>query len=185
MTEVNFLVDHEVREEFVITHDMGDAIPPPNEKFCILEWNSKTGGEGAREKTVMFHPGWEVREFMRDEYWVAVKMHTEFAGVCKAHNVTLPNDLLIIGPGDEPDDRVVIGFGSYGSEDPAHRAFIDCTIREAEWEMGDMKGPLPLIAMDMSEVPDEALAELRRRTGAKGMMGVVVGEVPMTRRVFS
>jgi hypothetical protein len=90
MTFVDFQVDHEVREDTMITHDMGDAIPPANDKLIILEWQSKTGGEGASEKTVMLHPGWEVREFMRDEYWIAKKMHTEFARVCKASGVALP-----------------------------------------------------------------------------------------------
>jgi hypothetical protein len=143
----------------MITHDMGDAIPPANKTPQIVEWTSKRPGEPPTSKTLMVPAGMAVREGLRSEYWCSLKVHREFAAVCEANNVVLPAGFMIIAS-DE-----LIGWGSYASDDAHERAFIDCMIREAEWEFRG-RGKLPMIGMDLSAIPDEQQIALARRTGA-------------------
>lgn len=108
-----------------ITHNMGDAIPPTNDKVCILEWQSRLKGEKELTgKTVVLPRGFAVAKMLRDEYWVAHKMHTEFTTLCKANGASLPKAMFII-VGEE-----LVGFGDYPSDDPHIRAFADCIVRE-------------------------------------------------------
>jgi hypothetical protein len=97
----------------MIKHDMGDAIPPTNKQLWIVEWMSKRPGEEPTSKTIMVPAGMPVSENLRDEYRCALKMHNEFAAVCKRNGVALPT-LFMIVPSNEliglsciPDDQQV------------------------------------------------------------------------------
>jgi hypothetical protein len=148
----------------MIKHDMGDAIPPTNKQLWIVEWMSKRPGEEATSKTIMVPAGMPVSENLRDEYWCALKMHNEFAAVCKRNSVALPTLFMIVTSNE------LIGYGTYASEDAHDRAFIDCMIREAEWEFRGRK-KLPMIGVDLSCLPDDERAAIATRTGAP-VMGV-------------
>jgi hypothetical protein len=143
----------------MITHDMGDAIPPANKTPRVVEWTSKQRGCEPTTRTMMLPVGMAVRASLRDAYWCSRKMHEEFAAACRANNVALPA-LFVIVLSDE-----VIGGGTYANEDARDRAFTDCVILEAEWEFRG-GGKLPMIGTDLSGIPDEQQIEIARRTGA-------------------
>jgi hypothetical protein len=147
----------------VITHEMGNAKPPAARYAMVLEWTSKLPGEEPKEKTVAIPRGWEVREGIRSEYWVAHKMHTAFAALARANGVPLSKEFFLFAHG-EP-----VGCGEYASEDPHHRAFSDCTIREAEWELHGQDGPLLTVAVNMDGIPDDQLNDMARRTGSRNV----------------
>jgi len=146
----------------MIFHAMGDAIPPPNKTPRILEWASKRPGEPPTSKSIMLVAGMRVCENLRDDYWCAHKMHSEFAAACAANNVTLPNAFMI-AISDE-----LVGAGSYASNDAHDRAFADCVIREAEAELRGSK-KLPMIGLDLAELSIDEQMAIARRTGAPVM----------------
>ena len=146
----------------MIFHAMGDAIPPPNKNLRTLEWVSKKPGEPATNKTVTLPVGMAVRDSLRDNYWCAIRMHGEFVAVCIAANVALPIGFVIV-LADE-----VIGHGIYASADAHDRAFADCAICEAEWQFRGC-AELPMIAADLSEVPEDQRIAIVRRTGAPSL----------------
>jgi hypothetical protein len=152
----------------MITHDMGNTLPPANRHLMIVEWSSKMPGEKSQEKSAMLQPGWEVREQFRDEYWVAHKMHGEFATICRANGKPLPGLFIIIL------ENELIGCGHYKSEDLHDRAMADTTIREFEWEQRGT-GQVPMIGVIMGDLPEDQEVELVRRTGTTrmGMQGEV------------
>jgi hypothetical protein len=149
----------------MIKHEHGDEIPPTNKQLWIIEWMSRGPGETKpTSKTVMVPPGMGVREGLRGEYWCARKMHEEFAAVCRRARVALPNLFMIMIP------NTLVGYGSYANEDAHYRGFVDCVIREAEWECRG-RNELPMIGMDLASagVPEAELTALSQRTGAPTM----------------
>ena len=58
----------------------------------------------------MLPPGWEVRKQFRDEYWVAHKMHGEFAALSRANNLPLPKEFTIMFDGE------LVGWGDMGAK---------------------------------------------------------------------
>jgi len=146
----------------MITHDMGNAIPPTNKTLRIVEWTATQRGCEPTTRTMMVPVGMAVRASLRDAYWCSRKMHEEFAAACRANNVALPV-LFVIALSDE-----VIGGGIYASEDARDRAFTDCMICEAEWEFRG-GGKLPVIGADLSGIGDEQQIAIARHTGAPMM----------------
>jgi len=143
----------------MITHEMGNAIPPANKHPRMIAWVSKQPGEPPTNKTMMMPTSMAVRDGLRDTFWCAQKMHVEFAAACQAANVALPIGFVIV-LADE-----VIGYGAYNSDDAHDRAFADVAICEREWECRG-RGRLPRIGVDLSGIPDEQQIALARRTGA-------------------
>lgn len=143
----------------MIEHQMGNAIPPANKTPRVLEWTSTQPGEPPTNRSMMVPAGMAVRDNLRDNYWCAIKMHHEFAAVCKAANVALPIGFVMVVAEE------VIGHGIYASADAHDRAFADCAICEAEWQFRGC-AELPMIAADLSEVPEDQRIAIVRRTGA-------------------
>jgi hypothetical protein len=98
-------------------------------------------------------------------------MHQEFAAVCRRAKVSLPKLFMIMM------SNTLVGYGSYANEDAHYRAFIDCVIREAEWEYRG-RNELPMIGMDLASagVPEAELTALSQRTGARRCASVELDE---------
>jgi hypothetical protein len=101
--------------------------------------------------------GLPVQEKLRDVYWVAVKMHTEFAATAKLHGVPLPRLFVLL------EMEEVIGAGHYEDFNDAYDcAYLDCVMREVAWVEFKRQA---LVAAKVDDFPMEALQEMMERTG--------------------
>jgi hypothetical protein len=143
---------------------MGDALPPSfgfgkPRSMQIFEFAIKDRAGKVHYLTIPLpygSGGLPVHKNLRDEYWVGVKMHNEFAAMAKLHGITLPRT-FVLNEGNE-----VIGTGHYEDFNDAYdRAYLDCMMREFAFaEYGRMAS----VGFSI-DLPDEAVRELVERTG--------------------
>jgi hypothetical protein len=150
----------------MIKHEMGDALPPTfgfgkPRSMQIIEFQLKdlAGKVQCLSVPVSYGDGaLPVHKNLRSEYWVAVKMHNEFAALAKLHGARRCRTFTLI------DGKEVVGTGHYNdSHDAYDRAYIDCMMREvAAVEYGRKVMVANLID---ENIPAEAYNALIERTG--------------------